>query len=127
MTNTSGASDAGFFIKKEDILAGDTSILGLDVLIANAQYAIPFRNYVIELLESGVKTFLIDLREAYYVDSTFIGALVVLLKKIKETDGILKLVMDPESKTINTFYLTGIDRVFEIYNNMDEAKQSLIN
>jgi anti-sigma B factor antagonist len=126
MTADNRIAEAGLFIRKVEIELGDTVILELDLLLANTQNAIPFKEYVLDMISNGQKKIIIDLRNAYIIDSTFIGAMVVILKKIKGSDGKLRLVLNSEIKSIRTFFITGLDKVFDIYNNLDEAKQSII-
>ena len=126
MTADNRIAEAGLFIRKVEIELGDTVILELDLLLANTQNAIPFKEYVLDMISHGQKKIIIDLRNAYIIDSTFIGAMVIILKKIKKSDGQLRLVLNSEIKSIRSFFITGLDKVFDIYNNLDEAKQSII-
>lgn len=126
MTADNKIAEAGLFIRKAEIELGDTVILELDLLLANTQNAIPFKEYVLDMISKGQKKIIVDLRNAYIIDSTFIGAMVVILKKIKKSDGQLRLVLNSEIKSLRTFFITGLDKVFDIYNNLDEAKQSII-
>jgi anti-anti-sigma factor len=74
-------------------------------------------------IDSGNKKFIVDLSECEFIDSTFLSALVTILKKITKEDGDLKLVgLKPPVKSM--FELTRLSQIFEIYGNGDEAVQS---
>ena len=66
------------------------------------------------------KKIIVDLSMCEYIDSTFCGALVFAFKYIKEQGGNIKLVMsNPFMKS--TFIFKDIERVFEVYDTIDEA------
>lgn len=66
---------------------------------------------------------IVDLSDCEFIDSTFLGVLVVSLKKIFERGGEIKFVITSESllKTIKDIKL---DRVFNLYNNRQAALDS---
>lgn len=80
---------------------------------------------IIELdMKDGWKQILIDLSECDYIDSTFIGTLVISLKKVKNAGGTLKLIgFQPGVEAM--FELTRMYRVFEIYKSREEAIKAL--
>lgn len=66
---------------------------------------------------------IVDLSECSFVDSTFLGVMVVSLKKVFERGGEIKFVINNESllKTIKDIKL---DRVFNLYVNKEAALTS---
>ena len=50
------------------------------------------REHVIDLLATGTRHIIADLREVHFLHSTGLGALVGSLKRLREQDGSLKLV-----------------------------------
>jgi len=128
MKNLENVNKQNFnFLSEEKIELGETSILKLDVITTNFEYAIPFREYIFDLIRKGYKNFIIDLRNVYYIDSTFLGTLVVILKRLKMEGGILKIVIDEDSKSIPMFQVTDIQKVLDISHNLDEVKQELVS
>lgn len=84
-------------------------------------YAAPrLRERVIQLLAGGTRHIVADLREVDFVDSTGLGALVGSLKRLRERDGSLKLVTGPGTVP-RLFQLTGLVRVFALYQSVPEA------
>lgn len=55
----------------------------------------------------------LDLTDVGFLDSSSLGMLVTLLKRIRERDGDLRLV-GVGGSPMKVFTLTGLDRVFEI-------------
>lgn len=81
------------------------------------------KQQMITLLEAGTKQMLIDLTQVEYFDSTALGVLIGGLKRMRERDGNLALVC-PSPRIRRVFEITGLDKIFDIYNTMDDAKAS---
>jgi anti-sigma B factor antagonist len=78
------------------------------------------RDRVIRLLADGVRHVIADLREVSFLDSTGLGALVGSLKRMREQDGSLELVV-PDGKITTIFRVTGLDRVFALHPSFPDA------
>ena len=79
-----------------------------------------FKERMVELIESGKKQIVVDLSKATFIDSTTLGVLVGGVKRLRTNDGQLTLVCSDRNIT-KIFEITGLDRVFSIYANRDEA------
>jgi anti-anti-sigma factor len=71
------------------------------------------------LLFDGSKIF-IDLTSCSHIDSTFIGMIVKIFKKVSEHKGQLKLVF-PQLSTVDSFRVIGITKILKCYDSADEA------
>ncbi len=71
------------------------------------------------LLFDGSKIF-IDLTSCSHIDSTFIGMIVKIFKKVSENNGQLKLVF-PQLSTVDSFRVIGITKILKCYDSADEA------
>ena len=65
----------------------------------------------------------IDLSECSFVDSTFLGVMVVVLKRVTEKSGEIKFIITNES-LLNTLRATKLDRLFNLYASKEEALKS---
>ena len=74
-------------------------------------------------IEAGVNKFIVDLSDCEFIDSSFLGALVVNLKKSTANGGDLKLC-GLQSAVNSMFQLTRMNRAFSIYQNKKEALES---
>ncbi|PSR17340.1 sulfate transporter [filamentous cyanobacterium CCP3] len=73
-----------------------------------------FRQSVEDLLQNGADIILVDLKNITFIDSSGLGTLVVLLKKIRGLNRSFCICsMNDQVKML--FELTSMDRVFEIY------------
>jgi anti-anti-sigma factor len=74
-------------------------------------------------INTGWRKIIVDLSECEFIDSTFLGALVVSLKKVTGLGGDLRLVgFQPAVHSM--FELTRMYRVFESFKTKDEALKS---
>lgn len=95
------------------------SIIRVDISNAIMDDAIEFK----EFLNSGAiesPNTIIDLRECLSFDSTFLGVMVNFLKKSIKQNGDVRLVLGEETKSI-LFHVTRMDKVFSIYENIEDA------
>ncbi|HEX7356836.1 MAG TPA: STAS domain-containing protein [Ignavibacteriaceae bacterium] len=79
---------------------------------------------VYDILTNNEKI-IIDLSSCEYIDSTFLGALVVVLKKMAERGGEIKYVI-PQPSAIYLFKITGLYGVLNLYRNKEEAIESFV-
>ena len=87
--------------------------------------ALEFKSELDEEILKGNHNIIIDLGSCEFLDSTFIGVLVVTWKKLKTVGGKLKLVK-PGNFTKSVFYLTGTIELFETYESLEEALSSFV-
>lgn len=78
-----------------------------------------FETFERYLLFDGSKIF-IDLTSCSHIDSTFIGMIVKIFKRISENNGQLKLVF-PQLSTVDSFRIIGITKILKCYDSADEA------
>lgn len=109
----------GFEVTKQD----DVTILDVEgqLIVGNRQ---ELKQKVLDELENGERKFLIDFDRTGYIDSSGLGVLVSLSKKIREQGGELRLAnLNEDLRTL--FELTKLDTLFQISNSRDEALSSL--
>ena len=84
-----------------------------------------FKKILFQDIQTGWKKIIVDLTECEFIDSTFLGTIVISLKKITELGGKLRLVgIQPKVQTL--FQLTKMNRIFEIFENREDALQSFL-
>ena len=82
-----------------------------------------FKPVMIDFVERGYKNYIVDLSETPFIDSSGLVSLISLLKRAKMLGGYMKIAgAREEIKEI--FNITGLDRVFEFYDSVDEALNS---
>ena len=75
---------------------------------------------VLEALDRGDRKFLVDFSSTGYIDSSGLGVLVSLSKKVREVDGDLRLSgLNDDLRTL--FELTKLDTLFAISETADKA------
>jgi len=94
-------------------------VVGVDgqLIVGNRQ---ELKQKVLEALEGGAKKFVIDFSRTGYIDSSGLGVLVSLSKKIREQGGDLRLAgLNEDLQTL--FELTKLDTLFSILKTPEEA------
>jgi anti-anti-sigma factor len=102
---------------------GDVLVEVVNLTRATLKEAEEFKLTLTQDIEEGGKKIVVDISECEFIDSTFLGALVVSLKKITGLGGDLRLVgFQPAVHSM--FELTRMYRVFESYKTKEEAVKS---
>ena len=102
---------------------GDIVIIHVYLTRATLAKAVQFKDFVNEIVQAGTNKTIIDLGICEYIDSTFLGAMVALLKKVNTMNGDLRLVYNKEMPSL-VFVLTRMDKVFKVFPLLDEALES---
>ncbi len=82
-----------------------------------------FKETVYGVIESGNKDVIIDLNELEFMDSTGLGVLVAALKKTSYQGGSIRLICNKRN-ILKVFTITGLDKVFSIYDNLQRCLQA---
>jgi anti-sigma B factor antagonist len=94
-------------------------VVGVDgqLIVGNRQ---ELKQKVLDALEGGTRKFVIDFTKTGYIDSSGLGVLVSLSKKIREQGGDLRLAgLNEDLQTL--FELTKLDTLFAITKTPGEA------
>ncbi len=106
----------GFNVRKHP---GGVVVVEVDgqLIVGNRQ---ELKQKVLDALEAGDRKFLIDFTKTGYIDSSGLGVLVSLSKKIRDEGGDLRLAgLNEDLKTL--FELTKLDTLFAITDSAAEA------
>ena len=99
--------------------SGEILVVDVDgqLIVGNRQ---ELKQRVLEELEKGERKFVVDFTNTGYIDSSGLGVLVSLSKKIREQGGELRLSsLNEDLRTL--FELTKLDTLFKISDTRDEA------
>jgi len=75
-----------------------------------------------ELISAGNRFFVLNMLGVPWLDSSGIGEVFACYKRAREFDGVVKLVLKDRSYSL--FTMTQLDKVFEIYGEVDRAVNS---
>lgn len=109
----------GFSVAKQD----GVTVVDVEgqLIVGNRQ---ELKQRVLEELDGGERRFVIDFQETGYIDSSGLGVLVSLSKKIREQGGELRLSgLNEDLRTL--FELTKLDTLFRITDSKSEALEGL--
>lgn len=74
---------------------------------------------IIAALESGTESLVIDLTDVTFMDSSGLGVIVRGLKRCREADKDLDLVISNE-RVLKVFGITGLDQVIPIHASIED-------
>ena len=86
---------------------------------------VALREAVVETLEGGEKSIILDLSQVTTVDSSGIGEMVSGFTSVSNRKGALKLLNLPP-KVTDILQITQLITVFEVYDDEDEAVASFL-
>jgi anti-sigma B factor antagonist len=78
------------------------------------------REQIQDLAAKGTVHLVADLGQVEFIDSSGLGALIGGLRRVREDDGSLVLVI-PARRILRVFQLTGLTKAFRIYETVDDA------
>ncbi len=109
----------GFQVEKvNDVLVVDVEG---QLIVGNRQ---ELKQKVLEELDGGERKFVVDFEKTGYIDSSGLGVLVSLSKKVREQGGELRLAnLNEDLKTL--FELTKLDTLFHIADSREAALKDL--
>ncbi|MFF9870179.1 STAS domain-containing protein [Streptomyces sp. NPDC013953] len=84
----------------------------------------PLRQLLVDLIYHGRIFLVLDMTEVDFSDSTGQGVLVGALKRVRAHDGRLALVV-PHDRLAKVFRITGLTKVFPIFDTVDRAVEFL--
>ena len=91
------------------------------LIVGNRQ---ELKQKILDELGTGERKFVVNFSDTSYIDSSGLGVLVSLSKKIREQEGVLRLAnLNEDLRTL--FELTKLDTLFEIADSREEALEGL--
>jgi anti-anti-sigma factor len=102
---------------------GNVLVVGVNLARATLQEADSFKQLLFNAMEKGERKIVVDFSQCDFVDSTFLGALVVSLKRMTQVGGDIKLVgFRPAVRSM--MELTRMHKVFDCYETVQDAVKS---
>jgi anti-sigma B factor antagonist len=106
-----------FTVRKDE--AKGVVIIGVDgqLIVGNRH---DLKKKVLDAMEAGERKFVVDFTATGYIDSSGLGVLVSLAKKVREAGGDLRLAgLNEDLRTL--FELTKLDTLFTLMDSVEEA------
>lgn len=85
-----------------------------------------FREVMLDIIDTEGANLIIKMTDVEYIDSSGLGALVGGLKRATERNGKIVIVCDkPQVKKV--FEITGLEKVFPIYDTEESALKAILD
>ncbi|HEX9250601.1 MAG TPA: STAS domain-containing protein [Ignavibacteriaceae bacterium] len=107
----------------EMLLLNDVAIEVVHLSRATYKEAGQLKKRLDELIKSNQKKIIVDISQCEFIDSTFLGVLVLSLKSIAKISGDLRLVK-PHKIVKTLIDKAGTLNVFNVYNSTEDAINS---
>ncbi len=101
---------------------GEVCVLGFSGEVRIGQATTLLRQVSKDLLARGERRFVLNLLDVSWLDSSGIGEVFAVFKRAREVGGAVKLVL--RGKSYSLFTITQLDRVFEIFDDVQAAVAS---
>ncbi len=72
------------------------------------------------VIEEGASLLVVDLSDVPFMDSSALGALVGALRRMRERDGELRVLL-PQTTARRIFEVTALDQVLATYDSVEDA------
>ena len=109
----------------EKLIFNDVVVVVVNLSRGTMNEAKELGNLLDEEITSGCKKVIVDLEKCEFIDSTFIGTLVLRFKKLNEKGGKLKLVL-PNAQRDVLFVITNNLGFFDTYRSRKDAVDSFL-
>ncbi len=106
-------------IKQGSVLIVDVNIPRTSIYLANE-----FKEMIFKAIDDGEKYLVVDFSKCDFVDSTFLGVLVVSYKKLIPVGGNIHLVIN-NPNVIASLEMTRMNKIFKIFPNIQEATENI--
>jgi len=97
---------------------------GVNIISLNGRLTVAssqtFFTQMVSLLEKGENDFIFDMSQLEFIDSTGLGTVIRILKRVEEAAGRI-LLSSPQPKVHEMLKLTRMDYVFKIFDSLDQA------
>lgn len=99
-----------------------TSIINVNELCLDSGKAPVFKTELLRLIAAGTKKILVNLEKVKSIDSSGLGALTFGKRQLDEIGGEMS-VCCVQKKVLSLFRIVALDRVFAIYDTVEDALQ----
>ena len=96
------------------------SVLTIQDERIDAHNSVELKDYLLQMIEGGENQIIVQLEHVRFIDSSGLGALLSGNKHIVAKSGRLALA-NIQKQVLSMFELTRLNRVFEIYADLNEA------
>ena len=113
---------ASFYLS-DTVTQGDVCIIRVGGCV-DFDVAPQLKHYIVDHIGTGTRRLVVDLSDVEFIDSTAIGVLVGVLKRLRDLGGSLALVCDSDNVR-NIFEIVGLENVIPLHRSRDDALAAL--
>lgn len=76
-----------------------------------------------DMIDDGTRQLIVDLSDTTFLDSTGLGVLIAVYKRMQSADGAL-VIIDSRNNVLKTFRVSGVDQLLTIVKSYDAANDA---
>ncbi|MCX8011334.1 MAG: STAS domain-containing protein [Ignavibacteria bacterium] len=103
---------------------GDLLIVEVNLPRTSIYATNEFKSVLENAIERGERKIIVDFTKCDFIDSTFLGLMVVLLKRLSPIKGELCLVA-PNPNVKSSLELTRMNKIFKVFDDLNVAVNQL--
>lgn len=107
------------------LILDDAIIIKVNVSRATFREASELKKLIDEEINKECKKLVIDLKSCEFIDTTFLGTLVLTLRKMRENNGDVKFI-EPAPSNKNLMLVTNTFKLFDFYKTQEEAVKNFL-
>ena len=101
----------------------DILVIVIENKEANLSKSEQFKELILEEITNGARNLIISFKNVEYLDSSFLGALVAILKNLLPLNGKL-VITEMNEDILNLFELTRLDKIFTLKPSVETSLQN---
>ncbi len=113
---------SNFFVK-DSTTYSNFVVVTVDFERATLRESNSFKKFLEKIIAEEEKGIIVNLNKCEFIDSSFFGVLVSVLKRLKTMDRKFFLIYDSRNQ-LPIFSATGLNKVFTVFNTVEEASQN---
>jgi anti-sigma B factor antagonist len=110
-------------MKLKTLEKNNVAILRLEDKRLDSSIAADLKAHLLVMIDQGAKSFLIDLKNVEYADSSGLGAILFGIRQMRPVSGQVKLV-NLQPRVLSLIKIAKLDNVIEAYDDEKEALAS---
>lgn len=101
-------------------MRGTSIVEKVNLSRASLKEAVTFKERIFDNIIHNHLDIIVDMSTCYFIDSTFLGTLVLIHKKLKEKSGRLRMVTN-SPRIIELMGKSGLTKFLDVFTNLEEA------
>ncbi len=110
----------------DKIIINDVAIIKVNTARATIEKVPEYKTIIQEVLDENYSKIIVDLSACDFIDSTFLGSLVMTQKKLRTLGQEVRLITIKDSLSA-IFVITSMEKIFKQFSSVENALESFLD